>query len=389
MIMSIPAIGGGPVTLAVLMLQVPMASQAFAQSAAAVRPLFGATHAYDSNLFSSPDRPQGYFVMRVTPGVEAQRRSPVMDLLGRYTVDFEHLARPSTMTAAVSGQAAVAQMRYQASRRAAASVDAAFTRTRTPSGLSTVPGLALGRLTAERLDVHPKFVRNLDGLMSGTVEYTFMRDRADRVGQTISHRAAVGVDRQMSRRDVVGLTYDLQRMTFDAAEDRSTHRLRGAWARPITRLTNLSVHAGAASTGRMTTPEIEASVGHRLRSADVAMTYARTQTTILGFAGVMDTESLAAAGTLQPQRGLVLRLMPAVSRIRQGRDRMDAWRLGFDVSRRVHRGDVRVSYEASAQRGALSGPVSVGSVLRHVAQVAFTLSASEASCELCNMQQEP
>jgi hypothetical protein len=139
----------------------------------------------------------------------------------------------------------------------------------------------------------------------------------------------------------------------------------------------------------MTTPEIEAAVGHRLRSADMAMIYSRTQTTILGFAGVLDTESLAAEGTLQPRRGLVLRLAPAVSRIRQGSGRMDAWRLGFDVSRRVPGGDVRVSYEASAQRGALSGPISGGSVLRHVAQVAFTLSASEASCELCTMQREP
>jgi hypothetical protein len=379
--------------LAVLILFVAVqalaAVQAFAQSPAAVRPLFGVTRAYDSNFFASPDRPQGYFVMRMTPGVEAQRRSPVMGLLGRYTVDLEHLAGPSTMNAAVSGHAAMAQMRYQASRRASASIDAAFTRTRTPSGLSTVPGLSLGRLTAERLDVHPRFVRSLDGLMSGTLEYTFTRDRADVVGESITHRAAVGVDRQVSRRDLVGLAYDLQRMTFDAAGDRSTHRLRGAWTRPITRLMNLSVHAGAASTGRMTTPEIEASVGHRLRSGDVAMAYSRTQTTILGFAGVLDTESLAAEGTLQPRRGLVLRLAPAVSRIRQGSGRMDAWRLGFDVTRRVHFGDVRVSYEASAQRGALSGPISGGSVLRHVAQVAFTLSAVEASCELCTMEREP
>jgi hypothetical protein len=44
-----------------------------------------------------------------------------------------------------------------------------------------------------------------------------------------------------------------------------------------------------------------------------------------------------------------------------------------------------VSYEASGQRGALSGPFPGGSVLRHVVQVAFTLSAIEESCELCNI----
>jgi hypothetical protein len=32
--------------------------------------------------------------------------------------------------------------------------------------------------------------------------------------------------------------------------------------------------------------------------------------------------------------------------------------------------------------------MSGGSVLRHLAQVGFTLSASEASCELCNVEDE-
>ena len=346
------------------------------------------THAYDSNLFASPDRPEGYFVMRMTPGVEAERRSPVMGLLGRYTVDLEHLAQPSTMTAAASGQAAMVRTRYQASRRTSASIDAAFTRTRTPAQLSVVPGLTLGRVTAERLEVHPTVVRNLDGQMSSTVEYTFTRDRAGVVGDILSHRAAVGVDRQLSRRDFVGLTYDVQAMTFGAGDDRTTHRVRAGWNRPLTRLVSMALQAGAASTGRVTKPDMHASVGHKLRSAGVEMTYARTQETVLGLAGVMDIESLAAAGTLQPQRGLVLRLTPAVSRVRQGSDRLEAWRLGFDVTRRVHAGDVRVSYEASAQRGALSGSMSGGSVLRHLAQVEFTLSASEASCELCNVQQD-
>jgi hypothetical protein len=311
-----------------------------------------------------------------------------MSLLGRYTVDLEHLARPSSMTAAASGHAAMVQTRYQASRRMSASIDAAFTRTRTPTQLSTVPGLTLGRVTAERLEVHPTVVRNLDGLMSSTLEYTFTRDRAGVVGEILSHRAAAGLDRQISRRDVVGLTYDVQTMTFDAGEDRTTHRVRAGWNRPITRLVSLALQAGAASTGGVTKPDIHASVGHTLRSADVAMTYARTQETILGLGGIMDIESLAAAGTLQPQRGLVLRLTPAVSRIRQGSDRLEAWRLGFDVTRRVRSGDVRVSYEASAQRGALAGSMSGGSVLRHLAQVGFTLSASEASCELCNSPRE-
>jgi hypothetical protein len=385
---SLRAIGGGPVILAVLMLQVAMASQSFAQSAAIVRPVLGISHVYDSNLFASPDRPEGYFVMRMTPGVEAERRSPMMGLLGRYTVDLEHLAQPSAMTAAVSGQAAMARMNYQASRRLSASVEGAFMRTRSPGELSPVPGLTLGRVTAERLEVHPKIVRDLAGLMSGTIEYTFTRDRASGIGAMLSHRTAVGLDRRISRRDVVGVAYDIQRITFDAADDQSTHRVRAGWNRPITRLANIAVNAGAASTGRTITPDIQASVGHRLRSAEVEMTYGRTQTTILGVAGLMDTESLGATGTLHPQRGLLLRFAPAVSRLRQGGGRLDAWRLGFDVERRVQYGQVRASYEASVQRGTLFSHMSVGSILRHMVQVGFSLSPIEASCELCNMQRD-
>jgi hypothetical protein len=372
-------------TLALFMLHGPMATSAFAQSIVAVRPVFNVTHAYDSNLFSSADRPQGYFVMRMTPGIEAERRSPVTGLLARYAADFEHMARPSSMTAAATGQAALVRMRYGASRRMSTSIETAYTRTRTPGQLSPVPGLTLGRITAERLEVHPIIVRNLDGLASATVEYSFTRDHATGTGEMLSHRTGVGIDRQVSRRDFVGVTYDLEAVTFEAGEDRTTHRVRAGWSRPLTRLISMAARAGLATTGQTNSPDIQASISHRLRSADLAMTYGRTQTTVLGLGGVMDIESLAATGSLQPQRGVVLRFTPAASRIRQGSGRLEAWRLGFDVTRRVQYGEVRVSYETSAQRGVLSGPIAGGRVMRHLAQVAFAFSAREASCEACDM----
>jgi hypothetical protein len=133
----------------------------------------------------------------------------------------------------------------------------------------------------------------------------------------------------------------------------------------------VELQAGPVVTDGSAAPDLAASVRHSTRPADLGISYARTQTTIVGLSGVADTQSVTASGTVKPRQGLQLRVSPGVSRTLHGSGRTDAWRLAFEAERQL-RGSVllRVSYEANAQSGRLV-TISGYAVSRHLVQVSL------------------
>jgi uncharacterized protein (PEP-CTERM system associated) len=228
--------------LALVMLTGGLNSSLLAQEAFQVRPLFSAAQVYDSNLFSSSVQRQADFVTRVSPGIDTGYRSRLVEFHSRYTLDLEHFARQPSLTTTGGRHAASADLRYAPSRRVAVTVDAGFTRTHTPGELSTVTGLTFARATAERIEVRPTIVRELDSRTTGSIGYTFQTDRLAGSGIR-AHGAVVGVDRELSRRNLVGLDYDVRRFAFSARRDSTSHVVRVGWTRPLTRLAAVMVHA--------------------------------------------------------------------------------------------------------------------------------------------------
>ncbi|HEY6362283.1 MAG TPA: hypothetical protein VIX63_14315 [Vicinamibacterales bacterium] len=357
--------------VALLMAHGRMSAVLFAQRPVRVQPLFAVTQTYDSNVVSSSTRPSGDFVTRLSPGVEAEYRSALTRLLGRYTVDLERFALQPALTTADGRHAALADLRFSRSRRLSAGVEAAFTRTHTPSELGTVTGLIMDRALAERVEVRPSLVRQLDPVTSGTIEYTFTAERLAGGGSSRVHRTAAGLDRLLSRRDLLGVDYEMRRWFFQPGGHPTSHVLRLGWSRPITRLLDVELHAGPALTDGRTAPELAASMRHSTRPADLAIGYARTQTTIVGLPGVADTQSVSASASVRPRSGLELRVSPGVSRTTHARGPMEGWRLALDAERQLRRTlMLRISYEATAQRSSLAA-LSTQAVSRHLMQVSL------------------
>ena len=361
----------GCLTPAILVGHVHVMPAVIAQEPVRVRPLFAVTEMYDSNISSSSLRPLGDFVTRVSPGIEAEYKSALTKVQGRYTTDLERYARESSLSSAGGRHAAFADLRYGRSRRVSIGVEATYTKTNTPSDLSTVTGLILDRAAAERIEVRPSFVRQLDPLTAGTLEYGFTADRLAGGTGTRVHRTAVGLDRQISRRDLLGIEYEVRQWAFQPGGHPTSQLLRVGWSRPITRLLAVDIQGGPVVTDGTASSELAATVRHRTRPADLAISYARTQTTILGLSGVADTQSVAASSSITPRPGLRLRVSPGVSRTRHGDGRTDAWHLGLEAERSLGRLALRVSYDASAQRGRLLG-VSAHATTRHLVQVSVS-----------------
>jgi hypothetical protein len=341
---------------------------------------FSATQAYDSNLFSSSMVPEGDFITRVSPGIEGEYRAHRFSFLGRYVLDLEQFAAHPELTTAAGGQHASIDLRTSRLRRLAFAVDAALARTRTPAELSAATGLTLARAPAEHLEVHPVLVRELNPVTEATLDYAWTEDRLVGGNVTHAHRAALGIDRHVSRRDVVGVDYGVRMFLF-AADDRLTaHVASIGWTRQITREARVELRGGPVLMAGRQAPEVLASVSYRPGPSELSIAYARTQTTLIGFAGILDTQSVTASAAFMLWPHLQIRIVPGVFRTTSDAQRADAGRLAFEVKSPIT-GMLswRAGYEANFQRGGLTTAPFANSISRHLVQLSVVAARGRRS----------
>jgi hypothetical protein len=333
-------------------------------------PVLSTTQVYDSNLFSTPMAPVGDFITRISPGLEGEYRAPRFSLLGRYVLDLERFAAHPELSTADGGQHASIDLRTSRSRRLSFAVDAAVQRTRTPGELSAVTGLTLARAPAEHVEVHPAIVRQVNPVTEATIDYMWTDDRLVGGIATHAHRAAIRIDRHVSRRDVIDVNYGVRMFLFEADDRLTSHAVSMGWSREITRKAHVELRGGPVLTEGRQAPEVLASMRYRPGPSELSISYARTQTTLIGFAGILDTQSITASAGCMLRPRLQIRITPGVFRTTSDARRADAARLAFEAERPMTgRFSLRATYEANFQRGSLTAPASGDSISRHLVQL--------------------
>jgi len=347
----------------------PLRAQEVRVSPRRLSPVFSTTEVYDSNLFSSPTATSGDFITRVSPGLEGEYRSPRFSVLSRYVFDLERFAVHPELTTADGGQHASIDLRTSRSRRLAFNVDAAVQRTRTPGELSAATGLTLGRAPAEHVEVHPAIVRQVNPVTEAAIDYTWTDDRLVGGLTGRAHRAGLRIDRHISRRDIVDVNYGVRMFLFGADDRLTSHAVSVGWSRQITREAHLELRGGPVLTAGRQAPEVLASMRYRPGPSELAISYARTQTTLIGFAGILDTQSVTASAARLLRPRLQIRITPGIFRTTSDAGRADAGRLAFEAERPMTgRLSLRATYEASVQRGSLTA-VPSSSISRHLVQI--------------------
>jgi hypothetical protein len=332
--------------------------------------LFSTSQVYDSNLFSAPVAPQGDFITRVSPGIEGEYHAPRFSLIGRYVLDLERFATHPELSTADGRQQATIDLRTSRSRRLAFTVDAAFARTRTPGELSAGTGLTLARAPAEHLEVHPAIMRQITPLTGATLDYTWTDERLVGGVATRAHRAGIGIDRHISRRDVVDVNYGIRMFLFQTDRRLTSHVVTLGWSRQITREASVELRGGPVLTDGTPAPEVLASMRYQPGPAELSIAYARTQTTLVGFTGVLDTQSVTASAGYMLRRHLQIRIVPGMFRTASDAGRADAGRLAIEAERPMTgRLSLRATYEAIFQRGNLTAAPTGNSISRHLVQL--------------------
>jgi hypothetical protein len=340
-------------------------------------PVVSATAVYDSNLFSSSTVTSGDFITRVSPGLEGEYHSPRLSLLGRYVFDVERFAAHPELTTVDAGQHAAVALRTNRSRRLAFVVDAAVERTRTPGELSAITGLTLARARAEHAEVRPAIVRQINPVTEATVDYTWTDDRLDRGIATSVHRAGLRLDRHVSRRDVVDVRYGVRVFRFEGENRLTSHAVSAGWSRQIAREALLELRGGPVLTDGRQAPEMLASLRYTPGSSALSVTYARAQSTLVGVASILDTQSITVSAARMLSKRLRIGITPGLFRTTSETLRADAARLTVEAERPVTgQLALRTTYEAAVQRGSQIAAPLVNSISRHLVQ--FSVVAAPA-----------
>jgi len=342
---------------------------ATAQTVLRFQPSLSLTQMYDTNLFFAPSAPQADFITRITPEATVEYRSPVWNWTGGYAFDFDRFAEREDLTRADARQQMHAGLEYRLGQRTAATAAGTFARTQTPGDLIPETGLGFARVTAQRIDGRSSLTHRVNQVTAAAGEYRFTEDRIAGGPVIRTHGAAVSAERRTSARDTVAAAYRLRQFEFGPTTSTS-HALNVAWTRSISERASLTLAGGPNVTDATVHPDLTASLRNRFKAADVTLAYARAQTTVFGFADVVQTQSLSATAVWSFRRSFQIRAAPAVYQSRREGLHADVFRMTagavWPVSRSV---SVEVSFDATRQRGVLLAGLEHATIPRYLASV--------------------
>ena len=339
---------------------------AHAQSVIRFTPSMSATQVYDTNLFSSAVDPQSDFITRVSPAIDSEYRKPLLSISGKYTFDIERFADHVELGSPSARQHGGLAFSYRPTTRTTFVADADWLTTETPGELNAATGLTFTRARARRAMGHSSIARKVTARTSATIDYTLTDDRVAGGLEVLSHLTTARVEHRRSPRDTVSVDYGFQASMFSAqAPDVLSHRVSIGWTRAITRRVSLSVAGGPRFTDGSPAPEIAATASYNGLPVDLSVIYARTQATVIGVAGAVDTQSLSGAAMWTLGRSLRARLVPSMFHSDLGGLQARVYRVTVGVARPVapHL-SFDVAFDASVQHGTLSAAAPSATIAR-------------------------
>lgn len=334
-----------------------------AQAGSYVTPSFSVARVYDDNLFSTSSQREKDFISRLSPEIQAGYQSARLTLLGRYTFDTEVFADHPELTTAQARQQASTEFQYLPTRLLTLAFDSEYLDTQTPGEFNATTGLEVGRARAQRFSLSPSIAYRFDPLTAGTGGYVFTKDELAGGVLAETHTTDLGLDRRITPRDTGSFSYTFRQFAFGGGDTtrpfRSGDTIASSaftlgWTREVTPLTSFTLRGGPRFSEGLVDPEVSASIRHRLKRGEVSFTYARSQTTVIGRTGTLDTESFAAAVTYQPLRFLQVSAAPSFFKSTNATFKAKVYRVNLGATYQITKWLSLVgSYEFSLQQGGL------------------------------------
>ncbi|MBI4011598.1 MAG: hypothetical protein HY359_04760 [Candidatus Rokubacteria bacterium] len=324
-----------------------------AQSSLVVTPSVSLTEVYDDNLFSTSDRREADVISRFGLGLRAAYESAPLRLLGAYSLDAEVFGDHPKLTDPAARQEVRVELEHRPTRRLKLSLTGEYADTHAAGEFNVATGLEPGRVRAERLSVGPSLAYRFDPLTTGTATYRFTRDRAEGV-VTESHVADIGLDRRVTARDTAGLSYGFREFVFTPGGTVTSHVAGLGWTHEITPLTSLTLRGGSRVSDGSVDPEVSIVARRRLERGELSLTYSRTQTTVIGEAGTVETDGLTAGLAYEVLSRFEVRAAPTFFSSRRAGREAKVYGVSLEATYRINRSlSLTGSYTFNLRQGSL------------------------------------
>lgn len=311
--------------------QVPQQAPVPASSGFTVTPSVALATVYDDNIFVTPSARESDTILRLSPALALDYVTARTTFHLDYGLDAEKYRQHSGLDSWDTRQGGLIDLGYEFSRRLRAGVTGTYAETHQPGELTPISGLVLTRTRATSASLRPSLTYRFDPRTSTTIFYAQAREEIAGGPRTDIGTASVAVDRELTERDA--LKFQFQDIAYDFADgpNPTSRVFTVGWSREVSPRTDLVLGAGPRDTEGRVVPEILASVAHRAATVNLTLSYRRSQVSIVGLTGVVDTQAIEAGIEFQPVRNLGLRFTPGIYRDTQGDLSADVYHLGFQV----------------------------------------------------------
>jgi hypothetical protein len=358
----------------------PAVAPAQSDSGWLFKPSLMAALARDDNVFFRRENPQQDTILRLSPAFETGYRSAPTAFNAYYTLDAHRYDRFPELDDDRVREHGELNFSRTASPRLTLTADASYTATEVPGELDARSGLELGRVHAERLYFSPGAIYRFDRLTVGHASYSFNRDDVeDRIGSD-SHVLALQIDRMRNRRDTLSFGYRAESYDFEDGGRVDMHVFLAGGTRRFTPRTSLTLLAGprfwedGGDGDNEIDPEATATLRHAFTRGDFSLSYARSQTTVIGATGTAATQRLHAALTypfgkdvgLRVESGFVSSQLRGLEADAVVGDIEIAWRLDDRLT-------LVGAWEFNSQRGSVVTPLH-GTIDRNVFWIGLVLA---------------
>lgn len=328
-----------------------------AQAGFFATPSLSLAEIYDDNLFLSESQPEDDFVSRLSPAIEAGYQSVPLTLKARYVLDAEYYAQHPELDTSRARTNAAMESRYQPTRLLTFSADASYTKTQRPGELNLETGVERMRAQAERLSLGPSVAYRFDPLTAGTAAYAFTRDRLADAVETDTHTAALRFNRRMSARYTASLAYTFREFRFDQADTTASQALTLGGTYAFTPQLLATVLAGPRFFEESVDPEVSASLRHMQKRGEFSLNYTRSQSTLIGLAGAVDTRTLGATAAYTLGPSLTILAAPSFAASTRAGLEAEVYRMNLEANYRITESlSCIASYQFSSQRGSVDTP---------------------------------
>jgi hypothetical protein len=316
-------------------------------------PRLSVAEVYDDNLFSASTRRERDFISRFSPVLEAGYRSVPLTLLTRYAFDAEFYANHPELDEPLARQEASVELQGRPNPTLRLALSGTFAEAQSASELNVETGLATDRVRAQRLSMTASARWQYDPRTEATVDGEAIDDEVEGEVSTRTYAAGVRLQRQLTARGAGRLGYTVRHFLFDGGEETITSQAATVgWRYAVTQRTNLELDVGPRVSDGSLDAEVSAALRHRLQSGELALTYAHSETTIIGEVGTVTFDSVTAGAWWEPRRFLRLRAAPSVVRAEQAGNEAMVYLLGATASYQLTKFvAIEAAYAFSFQRG--------------------------------------